>query len=827
MWELSSGRCERVLEGHKYGVNSVAWSADGLRALSGSEDNTVRVWELSSGRCERVLEGHTSRLRSAAWSADGRFAFSAADNGEIRVWGVSGTALAAGPGTQQRDDLPAASALPLSQDDDQTQYTNAKVLLVGDSSAGKTGLSFVLAGKEWEPSGGSTVGAWATQWNLPVVSTDGVQREIWLWDFGGQADQRLIHQLYMDQTALAVLVFDGGKTNLFETLGQWDRDLAKASSREFVKLLAAGRVDASVVRVDRDQLREFARMRGFRGDVIQTSAKEGTGCEELKQAIYDAIPWHDIPCRTTLTIFKRLKDEIVRLRDDGRVLMRFNELRDALTLRLSGIGFQPVEESVSGTALAAGSGEAQRGVLPAASALPLTNRKAERQAGSLSHATRFTDEQLSAVLTLLSGPGVVWELSFGSWVLLQPERINACAQAVIQTMSSDPHGLGCISEEQVLSGELKYSSDVTPLPPDEERIVRMAMHATLIDRNLCWREADPNHKTLLVFPSYYRRERDELTRDPAVFVSYQFNGFLDDIYATLVVRLHHTPAFEKDQLWNYAADFKTQTGQQLGVKLTRRAEGAGELDVYFDPAISTDTKLLFARFVHEHLKLKANDIVRLRHYVCPVCHTPVRDRETAMKKLAEGKKFVFCLECEKKCVPLWDELEDRFASDDLREAVRLQAEQGDFAKSNESKERALVGEVISAVALAGQLSREITVSDKGLDMEIEFNDDAGDATGQRLYLQLKSGDSQLTIRKRDGAEVFQIKDQRHVSYWMNQAFPVLLVVRNSAGEVRWMEVRDWLREATDNGKKKVTQIVFEGERFDVMSIRRWRERLLG
>ena len=146
---------------------------------------------------------------------------------------------------------------------------------------------------------------------------------------------------------------------------------------------------------------------------------------------------------------------------------------------------------------------------------------------------------------------------------------------------------------------------------------------------------------------------------------------------------------------------------------------------------------------------------------------------------------------------------------------------------NESKERALVGEVISTVALAGQLSREFSVSDKGLDMEIEFNDDAGDATGQRLYLQLKSGDSHLTIRKRDGAEVFQIKDQRHVSYWMNQAFPVLLVVRNSAGEVRWMEVRDWLREATDNGKKKVTQIVFEGERFDVMSIRRWRDRLLG
>ena len=34
---------------------------------------------------------------------------------------------------------------------------------------------------------------------------------------------------------------------------------------------------------------------------------------------------------------------------------------------------------------------------------------------------------------LLAGPGVVWELTFGSWVLLQPELINGYAQAVIQT----------------------------------------------------------------------------------------------------------------------------------------------------------------------------------------------------------------------------------------------------------------------------------------------------------------------------------------------------------------------------------------------------------
>ena len=42
-----------------------------------------------------------------------------------------------------------------------------------------------------------------------------------------------------------------------------------------------------------------------------------------------------------------------------------------------------------------------------------------------------------------------------------------------------------------------------------------------------------------------------------------------------------------------------------------------------------------------------------------------------------------------------------------------------------------------------------------------------------------------------------------------------------------MEVRDWLKRASGNGQKPVKQIVFAGERFDVMSVRRWRERVLG
>lgn len=97
----------------------------------------------------------------------------------------------------------------------------------------------------------------------------------------------------------------------------------------------------------------------------------------------------------------------------------------------------------------------------------------------------------------------------------------------------------------------------------------------------------------------------------------------------------------------------------------------------------------------------------------------------------------------------------------------------------------------------------------------------------KLYLQLKSGDSHLPRRERDGAEVFQIHHDDHAAYWIAQAYPVFLVIASSKGEVRWMEIRDYLKRASDNGKKPVKQITFEGERFDALSVRRWRDRVLG
>lgn len=813
LWDTAKGRCLRVLEGHAGRVRSIAWSSDRKHAISGSYDGTLRLWDIDTGLCLRVFEGHTNEVRSVAWSTDLRYALSGALNGNVRVWdlktGNCVRVLRGHKGSVQgvmwnHLDYSAFScdstgevrewnlkklgkhgkSIDTSYPDnvaiEQIQYTNAKVLLVGESGTGKTGLSKRLALDDWQPSD-STLGAWATHWRLPVSPAEGVQREIWLWDFGGQADQRLIHQLYMDETALAVLVFDGQKEDVFETLRQWDRELTRASSSQFAKLLVAGRIDVGGVRVSRVQIEAFKKERGYL-KFLETSAKKNIRCAELKHAILSGIKWEEIPWRSSPLLFKQLKEEIVRLKDAGRVLMRFNELREILQLRLM-----------------------------------------EKSNGNFK---RFSDEELRAVVSLLAAPGVVWELRFGSWILLQPERINTYAQAVIQTMREDEFERGCLPEEKVLNGELSYSS-IDRLDSEEERFVLLAMHQTLVERGLCLREKTDDG-TLLIFPSYYRREREEVTGTPAVLVSYRFSGFLDDIYATLVVRLHHTKPFQQSGLWRHAADFRTLTGKQLGVKLTRHSEG-GELEVYFDPTIPLEEKIIFSKYVHEHLLLNARDVERLRHYVCPHCGTSAGNREVAMKKLNEGKRDIPCVNCDSpsKRIPLWDQMEELFASSKMKEQVRALEEQSTIVLDNESKERALVGEVISTVALAGQISREFNVSDHGIDMEIEFKSDDGEATGRKLYLQLKSGDSYLRERKKDGAELFTIANERHSRYWTKQGFPVLLVIRNSEGEVRWMEIKSYLKREADRSSKAVKQIIFTGERFDVMSVRTWRQRLLG
>jgi hypothetical protein len=213
-----------------------------------------------------------------------------------------------------------------------------------------------------------------------------------------------------------------------------------------------------------------------------------------------------------------------------------------------------------------------------------------------------------------------------------------------------------------------------------------------------------------------------------------------------------------------------------------------------------------------------------------------------MEKLL-AKKQQADTECDKcgKRFGLWDALERKFASAKVHEQVEgLQAEDV-IRLDSRRKGKLLALEVGARITSADQKCFEIPATeDEGLDMELEFTNDEGKGTGKRVYLQLKAGNSYLRKRKKDGVEIFTIKKQSWVKYWLKQPNPVMLVIGTFAEEderfagnerlefteVRWMEISSILKRESLNGSKPVKQIEFKGERLDMTSVRRWRDKLL-
>jgi WD40 repeat protein len=91
----------RVLEGHTDVVWSVAFSPNGKRLVSASDDLTVRVWDVATGKELHALRGHTISPYGAVFSPDGKRIASASGHrwrpdhpGEVIVWhGETGTKL--------------------------------------------------------------------------------------------------------------------------------------------------------------------------------------------------------------------------------------------------------------------------------------------------------------------------------------------------------------------------------------------------------------------------------------------------------------------------------------------------------------------------------------------------------------------------------------------------------------------------------------------------------------------------------------------------------------------------------------------------------------
>jgi WD40 repeat protein len=161
------------LSGHNGSVLDVAVSPDSAYVASASMDHTVWIWELSTGKKKVVLEGHTMPALGVSFSPDGQFLASLGVDG-MRLWRcrdwVCVSALSNSTGGvihglsfHPRRPLLAVKSIDLKRIDcyrvdfsllrgekrasDSRRYVNAKVVLLGDTGVGKSGLGLVLSGQ--------------------------------------------------------------------------------------------------------------------------------------------------------------------------------------------------------------------------------------------------------------------------------------------------------------------------------------------------------------------------------------------------------------------------------------------------------------------------------------------------------------------------------------------------------------------------------------------------------------------------------------------------------------------------------------------------------
>ncbi|KAF8657604.1 hypothetical protein AX14_007843, partial [Amanita brunnescens Koide BX004] len=91
VWDASTGvEMLPPLLGHGHWIYSAAFSPDGSKIISGSVDKTIRVWDAHTGvEMLPPLRGHDGAIRSVAFSPDGSKIISGSDDKTIRVWDAS------------------------------------------------------------------------------------------------------------------------------------------------------------------------------------------------------------------------------------------------------------------------------------------------------------------------------------------------------------------------------------------------------------------------------------------------------------------------------------------------------------------------------------------------------------------------------------------------------------------------------------------------------------------------------------------------------------------------------------------------------------------
>ncbi|MFN6566298.1 TIR domain-containing protein [Dendronalium sp. ChiSLP03b] len=654
LWDKETKQLKKILRGHSGDVYSVAWSPDGQRLASASHDRTIRLWNPQTMQLLFILEGHTASVNCVQFSNDGKFLASKSSDDTVRLWHCDtwqtltvleeatskslpfGLAfhpikpilatLGEADTTIRIWKIDAKVLLNESPTNPSDLYRNAKVVLVGESGVGKSGLSLVLTNQKFVPTESTHsrhVWTFDTQ-ELQLGDDHKELREILLWDLAGQPSYRLIHQLHLNELAIALIVFDArSETDPFAGVYYWNRALRQAqklqgdSAIALKKFLVVARADRGSIGVSKARINALINELGFDG-YFETSAKEGWQIPQLAAAIRQTIEWDDLPNVISTELFQKIKDFLIQEKKAQRLLSPSDDLYRAFLLK---------------------------NVLPD---------------------SKEVRDQFDTCIGRVESRDLIRRLSFGNLILLQPELLDAYASAIINAAKDQPEGMGYIVEEDVLAGRFRMPKDERIPDREQEKLLLIATVEELFAREIALRvQAEPG--PLLVFPSQFTREWTEAPDPEGKAVIFEFEGAVLNVYTTLAVRLSRSEIFKRKEMWKNAVTFIASVGGECGIWLRHIGnidEGKAELTLFFKREASEETRLQFEEYVHTHLKRRAlpETISRRRIFVCPVCDTSVTELQ-AMGRRKLGFDWIRCNVCDNFRVSLLD-------GEELLEAAR-------------------------------------------------------------------------------------------------------------------------------------------------------------
>ena len=160
-----------------------------------------------------------------------------------------------------------------------------KLLLIGNSSVGKSSLLFRFVENVWDDSFVPTIGV---DFKLKTLEVNGKKVKLQIWDTVGQERFKNITASYYRGGNGVLVVYDITERESFDNLTSWLIEIEKNANKNVYKLLIGNKCDLEDKRkVTYQEGKDFAESNGMK--FIETSAKDNTKVQEAFELLTSEI----------------------------------------------------------------------------------------------------------------------------------------------------------------------------------------------------------------------------------------------------------------------------------------------------------------------------------------------------------------------------------------------------------------------------------------------------------------------------------------------------------------------------------------------------------